>query len=127
MSLKLIVATALFAAVPALAHAQIGEPSANPPKPTTAEVQSVVQMITGDKAKLQIYCELGKLNDQIEQADERRDAKALQALDQKADALVQQLGPDYIKLMTALDQVDEDSPEGKEFAAAFDSLDKQCK
>jgi hypothetical protein len=40
---------------------------------------------------------------------------------------MQRLGPDYVKLLDGFEQVDENSSEGKEFAAAFDSLEEQCK
>ena len=65
MNLKLLLAIAALAATPGLALAQQGRPTPNAPKPTKADVQRVVQTISGDKAKTQTYCELGKLNDQI--------------------------------------------------------------
>jgi hypothetical protein len=90
-------------------------------------VQKVVQEISSDKAKLQAYCDMNKLNDEVAQADAKKDTKAIEALSQKADGLAQTLGPDYMKLMDGLDQVDENSPLGKQIIAAFDPLDKQCK
>ena len=125
MNLKLVVAAALFAAIPAIGHAQTGNPP--PPKPTMADVKKVVQEINSDKAKQQAYCQMGTLNEQMAQADAKHDDKALEALSQKIDALAQTLGPDYITLMEGLDQIDEDSPEGKAIAAAFDPLDQLCK
>jgi hypothetical protein len=125
MNLKLIVAICALAATPAFAQGQPKPPTA--PKPTKAEVQKVVQSIGGDKAKLQAYCDMGKLNQQMAAADEKNDTKTLQTLGPQADALLAKLGPDYGKLMEGLDQVDENSAEGKDFAAAFDGLDKQCK
>jgi hypothetical protein len=57
MKLKLV--AAIFAlAIPALAHAQHGSPQ---PKPTKADAQNVVQIITSDKVKTQAYCDLTKL------------------------------------------------------------------
>ena len=127
MNLKLIVAISVLAATPAFAQGQMSGPPANVPKPTKADVQKVVQSIGGDKAKVQSYCDLAKLNQQMAQAEEKKDTKTLQTLGPKADALMEKLGPDYAKLMDGLDQVDENSAEGKDFAAAFDTLDKQCK
>jgi hypothetical protein len=86
-----------------------------------------VQTISGDKTKMQAYCDLAKLNQQMAQADERKDTKSLEAIGPQADNLMQRLGPDYVKLLDGFEQVDENSSEGKEFAAAFDSLDEQCK
>ena len=65
MNLKLIVAILVIAAVPLCAQAQ--NPSAA--KVTKADVQKVVEMISGDKAKSQTYCDLIKLGDQFEEVD----------------------------------------------------------
>jgi hypothetical protein len=127
MNLKLIFTISVLAVTPAFAQGQMGGPPANVPKPTKADAQKVVQQIGGDKGKLQAYCDLGKLNQQMAAADEKKDTKTLQDLGPKADALAEKLGPDYNKLMDGLEQVDENSTEGKDIAAAFDSLDKQCK
>ena len=114
---------------PAIAHGQMSGPPANVPKPTKADTQKVVQSINSDKAKLLAYCDIVKLSQQMAAADEKKDIKTLQDLSPKFGALANKLGPDYIKLMDGLDKwrVDENSPEGKEIAAPFDSLDKQCK
>jgi hypothetical protein len=122
MKLMLVVAVSLFAAMPVVAHAQN-----KAPKPTVADAQKVVQMITGDKAKLKAYCDMGKLQEQMEAAEKKKDTKAVQALGAKADALSQQIGPEYVKLMDGLDEVDPNSAEGKQFGPVFDSLIKQCK
>jgi hypothetical protein len=134
MNLKHIVAISALAVMPALGQAPIDRPAANAPKPTKAEVQKVVQTITGDKAKIKMYCDLAKLNQQMAQADAKKDAKTPQALGQKADDLTQKLGPDFIKLMDGLDHVDDNSDEGKDATASFDdmaaaleSLDGHCR
>jgi hypothetical protein len=125
MKLKLIIAVSVFAAFPGIGQAQTGGPPA--PKTTLADVQKVVQEINSDKAKLQAYCEMNKINEEAAEADAKKDTKAVEALGQKADSLAQTLGPDYMKMWDGLDQVDEDSPLGKQIAAALDTLDKQCK
>jgi hypothetical protein len=128
MNLKLVAVISVLAVSPAFAQGQMNgpQPPSGPP-PTQADVQKVVKMISGDKAKLQDYCDLGKLNDQMMAADQKKDTKTLQALAPKADALAQKLGPDYMKLMDGLGQVDENSALGKAVSAAFEGLDKQCK
>jgi len=128
MNLKLIIAVSVLAAMPALAQAQ--QRPAPPPsaaKPSKAEVQKVVQIISGDKTKTQNYCDLGKLNEQMAQAEQKKDNKRLEALGKRADDLAQKIGPEYVKLMDALEQVDENSNEAKEFAALFEPVDKLCK
>ena len=101
MNLKLVVALCLFTAIPAVAYAQQNQPPA-PPPPTLADVQKLVQTISADKAKLQIYCQLAKLNDQIAAADQKKDTKTMQTLSKQIDALEQKMGPDYAKLMDGL-------------------------
>jgi hypothetical protein len=130
MNLKLVVALCLSIAIPAVGYAQNPPPAPPPgPPPSLADVQKVVQMVSADKAKVQIYCQLGKLNDQIAEADQKKDSKAVEALGKQIDDLEQKMGPDYVKLMTALDQsqLDPDSALGKQIVGAFDPLEKQCK
>jgi hypothetical protein len=126
MNLKLVVAICALIALPALAQAQGGPPPSATPKPTKADVQKVVQIISTDKAKTQAYCDLSKLNDDMMAADQKKDTKALETLGKQADALVEKLGPEYSKMMDGLDQVDENSPEGKDYVAILSALDKLC-
>jgi hypothetical protein len=127
MNLKLVVAVSLFAAVPAVAFAQKDAPATKVPKPTIADAQKLVQTVSGDKAKLQAYCDMGKVQDQMEQAEKKKDNKALEALGAKADSLAQQIGPEYAKVMDGLEEVDPNSAEGKQYTAVFATLIKQCK
>ena len=142
MKLKLVIAATLLAVSPALAQPlpppggpqQRMAPPPGPapqqqqaPKPTEAQVQRVVQTVIADRAKLDAYCRLSNIQQQMGTLDEKRDARKLQALGQQADAEAQKLGPDFEKVMDGLEQVDENSAEGKEFAAILDGLDKQCK
>jgi hypothetical protein len=126
MKLTLVVVLSALVALPALAQAQQGGPPPSAPKPTKADVQKVVQIVSSDKTKSQAYCDLSKLNDQMMAADQKKDNKALEALGQQADALVEKLGPEYSKMMDGLDQVDENSPEGKDYVAILSGLDKLC-
>jgi mevalonate kinase len=120
MKLKLV--AAIFAlAIPALAHAQ-----SSVPKPTKADAQNVVQIITSDKVKTQAYCDLTKLEGQVEAAAQKNDAKTLEALNKQANALLDKLGPEYFKLMDGLEQVDPKSSEAKEFMSILSELDKSC-
>ncbi len=138
MKFTLAIAATLLAAAPALAQAPGAPPSrmAPPPgqqqpppapKPTEAQVQKVVQTISADKAKLDSYCKLAKLQQQMGTLDEKKDAKKMQALGQQADAEAQKLGTDFEKMMDGLEQVDENSAEGKKFAAILGGLDAKCK
>jgi hypothetical protein len=75
MKLKLVAAISALAAIPALAHAQQGGPQPNIPKPTKADAQSVVEIVTTDKVKTQVYCDLTKLYDQLQAAEQKNDTK----------------------------------------------------
>ena len=126
--MKLKLAAAIFAliAIPALAFGQQGSPPPKVPKPTKADVQRVAQIISSDKAKLQPYCNSKKLYDQMAAAYKKNDSKTADALSKQADALVSKLGPEYSKMMDGLEQVDQNSREGKEFMSILSGLDKLC-
>ena len=131
MNLKLVIAIAAIAAMPVVAQAQ--QRGAPPPAkgaaakgPSKAEVQKVVNQIKGDKAKLDIYCQIGKLGEQAQAAAEKKDQKKMEDLNKQADALNQKIGPDYVKLMQGMENVNPESKDGKELIALFDSLDEAC-
>jgi len=118
MTLKIVVAVSAFAAMPAIAQAQAA--------PTKADVQKVVQIISSDKAKTAYYCDIAKLEDEMSQLDEKKDQKKAEELSKQADTLGQKIGPEYVKLMAGLEQVDPDSKEGKDMSSALEQLDKLC-
>ena len=122
MNPKLIVAALMIAAVPVRAQAQ--KPSAA--TVTKTDVQKVVKLISGDKAKTQTYCDIGKLNEQMAEADETKDTKKLDELSQQIDALGKKLGPEYAALMDGLEDVDPESEDGKQIGLMFQPLDKLC-
>jgi hypothetical protein len=125
MKFKLVVAVSLFAAIPIVAQAQQKGPAA--PKPSTADVQKLIKSISADPAKVKIYCDIGKLQDQQDQAEQKKDTKTAAALGAQADNLGKQLGPDYERVMAGLESIDPNSAEGKRFGALFQPLFKQCK
>ena len=98
MTLKLILAVTLIAVAPTVAFAQKDDPVDQAPKPTVEEAQKLVQTISSDKTKLQIYCEIGNLQKQMEKAQEENNTKALDALFAKLDSLEQQIGPEYVRM-----------------------------
>jgi hypothetical protein len=126
MNLKLLMAVTIFATAPIVAFAQKDEPTDQAPKPTLADAQKVVQMISDDKSKLQTYCELGKLEDETAKAEDANDTEAVEALGAKAEALAQQIGPEYLKLVEGLELIDPKSVEGEKFGAVLSALDDKC-
>jgi hypothetical protein len=132
MNFKLIVAVLAIAAVPVCALAQAPNPpksaKAAPPAPVTtaAAAQKVVKTISGDKAKTQTYCDIGKLGSQIEDAEQKKDMSKIDGLNKKMDEMATKLGPDYVALMTRLEDIDPNSKEALEIGSALETLDKLC-
>ena len=91
-----------------------------------AAAQKVVKTISADKAKTQTYCDIGKLADQIQEADKKNDMKKIDELNLKMDELATKLGPDYVQLIGGLDDIDPDSKEAHDIGSALASLDKLC-
>jgi hypothetical protein len=121
MKLKFIVAVIAIAAMPICAQAQN-----KPPKASKADVQKVVAMISADKAKTQTYCDMTKMGEQIEAADQAKDTKKVDALSKQMDEMGQKLGPEYVALMDGLQDIDPNSKDGKDIAGMLDGLDKLC-
>ena len=125
MKLKLVAAISALA-IPALAHAEQSRPQPTVPKPTKADAQKVIQIITSDKVKTQAYCDLTKLEGQVKALQQNTDTKRAETLTKQAEALIDKLGPEYFELMDGLEQVDPKSSEAKEFMSILSELDKGC-
>jgi histidyl-tRNA synthetase len=125
MKLRLVPVITALVIVPLLAHAQQGGPPSNAPKPTKADAQKVVQIITNDKAKTQAYCDMSKLYEQMQTADQK-DTKKAETLGKQADALAGKLGPEYNKLVDGMEGVNPNSNEGKELDSILSKLDSLC-
>ena len=87
-------------------------------KPDFAKLKADA-IISADKAKNQIYCQIGALGDQIDQEEDRK----------KAEALLQkmnELGPEYVAFVQATKDVDPDSKDAQDIVSMFDELDEAC-
>ena len=82
LRLKAFVGVSIFAGTTIAAIAQ-EDPFGETPKPTLADVQHLVEVISSDKSKLQAYCEIGMLHDELQQAIEYNDGNAIAALTAK--------------------------------------------
>jgi ABC-type transporter Mla subunit MlaD len=122
MNLKFIVVALVIAAVPLCALAQPKAAS----KVTNADAQKVVKMISADKAKTQIYCDMAKLGEQVEQADQKKDTKKVEALSKQMDDMSAKLGPEYAALMEGVQDLDANSKVGKDISATLETLDALC-
>jgi hypothetical protein len=119
MNRKFIVAILLVVAVPVYAHAQN-------PRVSKRDAQKVVRIISGDKAKTQTYCDMVKLGEQIEQANDKKDSKSVEELSKKLGELGPKLGPEYAALMDGLQDIDPETEEGQEIESALVALDNLC-
>jgi hypothetical protein len=125
MYLKALTTIAIFSITIGALFAQ-DEPGNQAPKLTLADVQHLAEVITGDKSKILAYCGLGGIHDQLRQALDNQDAKTIDALVAKADAMEQQLGPEYDKVIEGLELIDLSSAEGQEIAEVFKALQERC-
>jgi starvation-inducible outer membrane lipoprotein len=123
MYLKTIVAALAILALPVCAQAQAPKPAA---KATNADAQKVVKMISADKAKTQTYCDVAKLGDQIDAADQKKDTKTVEALSKQMDEMSAKLGPEYAALMDGMQGLDQNSKAAKDIGATLEGLDKLC-
>jgi hypothetical protein len=121
MKTPLIVAISLICAAPL--YAQDQQPNTVKLK---ADAQRVVGIIKGDKAKTQVYCEINDLGEQIGEADQRMDDGKAEALSRKVTELEKKLGPEYVALANDLNNVDPNSPEGRDIEAILAPLDDSC-
>jgi hypothetical protein len=121
MKLKLLVA--MLVVLPLCAQAQ---PKSAPKPATKADAQKIVKLISGDQAKLKVYCEMGKLSDEAQAAEEKKDTKKVEEISKKIEELGGQLGPEYAAFMDGLDSVDPNSQAAKDIDTEMEALDKLC-
>src|SRR5215831_2276669 len=122
ISVRSMIVILVVAAVPVCAQAQ----KQSAAKVTKRDAQKVVRIISGDKAKTQTYCDMVKLGEQIEQANDKKDNKSVDELSKKLGELGPKLGPEYAALMDGLQDIDPESEEGQEIESALVALDKLC-
>ena len=122
MNLRLVVTILVIAAAPICAQAQ----KPTPAKVTKADAQKVLRIISSDKAKTRIYCEMANLGNQLEQANETGDSKKFDALFQRMYDLGKKLGSGYAALIDGLQDIDPESEVGQEISSTLDALDNLC-
>ena len=119
MTPRLIVAISVISAMPVYARAQ--EPS-----PSVTAARIVADTISSDPAKIETYCAIGKLSDEIEDANEKKDSKTAYELTQKMKDLEERLGPEYVHFMNGLQNIDPESDDGVEIEATLRDLNRSC-
>jgi hypothetical protein len=120
MNCLLIVGILITSTVPLYAQAQQQDVAK-----LKADARNAVGIIGGDKAKTQTYCQILDLGRQINQAVREKDQKKAKALSQKLGQLGKQL-PEFILLSNITEQVDLNSPNGREIALIIQTLNQSC-
>jgi hypothetical protein len=86
-----------------------------------------LKIIRSDKAKIQTYCEINKVSDQMNKAYGKNDKKTVDELSQKIERLEKILGPEYVALMDGLQKLGpENSKRVAEIMLQFATLDRLC-
>ena len=119
MNLKLIVVILLIVTMPMCAEAQTSNNA------TVTHAQNAFKIISGDKAKTRIYCDMAKVFDQIERAGEN-DTEKTDKLYRQMNELANKLGPEYAALVYGLPRVDPNSQDAQEIGSIILKLDELC-
>jgi hypothetical protein len=115
----LVAAVLVISAMPA----QGQQPSADQLK---AHAQNTVKIISGDKQKIETYCELADLTGQFDQAVEEEDTKKAGELSQKGEELLRKLGPEFAALADGIKSVDLSSQDAREIGSIIGNLNEYC-
>ena len=121
MNRLLIVAILLISTVPLYAQRQ----QQNVAK-LKGDARNLVGIIGSDKTKIQTYCQIEDLSEQLLQVVEEKDRKKAQALTKKIAELNKKMGPEFTALIDIEKHVDLDSRDGQEIASIVASLGESC-
>jgi hypothetical protein len=89
------------------------------------EAQNAFNVISSDKLKIQTFCEMADLGNQLDRADRANDTKKTEEVSQKLDELERKL-PEYTALVDGLKDVDANSQEAQEIGSIILKLDELC-
>jgi hypothetical protein len=121
MNLILVLAILAICTMPAYAQGQ--QPGTAKLK---ADAENMVKIISGDKLKIQTYCQMLDLHDQIDDANLNKDTKKATELSEQADGLEKKLGSEFSTLADNLKDIDPNSQDGQEIDSIIDKLDQLC-
>jgi len=120
MNRLLIVGILVISTMPLFAQAQPD------PAKLKADARKVVGIIGGDKAKVQTYCQIANVGEQMNQAVQAKDKKKFDELARKLPELEKNLGPEYLALVESLGKANLTPKDGQEIVSMFDTLDDSC-
>src|SRR6516164_140101 len=121
MNRLLIVAILLISTAPLYAQRQ----QQNVAK-LKGDARNIVGIVGSDKTKIQTYCQIEDLSEQLLQVVEEKDRKKAQALTKKIAELNKKMGPEFAALIDIEKHVDLDSRDGQEIASIVASLGQSC-
>ena len=121
MNRLLIVAILLISTVPLYAQRQ----QQNVAK-LKGDARNLVGIIGSDKTKIQTYCQIEDLSEQLLQVVEEKDRKKAQALTKKIAEWNKKMGSQFAALIDIEKHVDLDSRDGQEIASIVASLGQSC-
>jgi hypothetical protein len=121
MNVMLMVAILAISAVPVYAQEQ--RPNMEKLK---ADAQNVFKIISGDKLKIQTYCKIADLSQQLDRANQKKDTKKVEKLAQSIDELESKLDPEYPLLLDRLWNIDPTSRDAQEILSILNKLDDFC-
>jgi ferritin-like protein len=91
-----------------------------------ADARNLVGIIGSDETKIQTYCQIHELSEQLIQAVKENDSKKAKALAEKITQLNKKMGPEFAALIDIEKHVDLDSRDGQEIASIVASLGESC-
>jgi ABC-type transporter Mla subunit MlaD len=91
-----------------------------------ADARNLVGVIGSDKTKIQTYCQIDDLSEQLDQAIEKKDNKKAKTLAGKITELNKKMGPEFAALVNIEKHVDLNSADGQEIASIVASLGEAC-
>ena len=121
MNRLLIVAILIISTAPLYAQRQ----QQNVAKLKT-DARNLVGKIGSDKIKIQTYCQIRDLSEELLQAVQEKDRRKANALAGKVAELNKKMGPEFAALIDIEKRVDLNSPDGQEIASIVASLGESC-
>ena len=90
-----------------------------------ADAQDLFKIISSDKRKIQIFCKIADLGNQLDQADQVHDTKKVEEVSRKLDEWQGKL-PEFTALVGGLTDLDPNSEDAQEIGSIILKLDEFC-
>jgi hypothetical protein len=91
-----------------------------------SDARNLVGIIGSDKAKIQTYCQINDLTEQLDQAVQEKDSQKAKTLVKKIAELNKKMGPEFAALVDIEKHVDLNSQDGQEISSIVASLGESC-